>query len=84
MALAPTPRRGAKSTADDLREIMAEHGLTQRDVAALACVSIKTVEGWLAHKAAASFRSMAPRHLALIRHSLPGYLAARSGRKDPK
>ena len=41
MAIAPTPRRGAKSTADDLREIMAEHSLTQRDVAALACVSIR-------------------------------------------
>jgi transcriptional regulator with XRE-family HTH domain len=83
MAIAPTPRCGSKSAADDLRELMAEHGLTQRDVAAMACVSIKTVEGWLADKAAASFRSMAPRHLALIRHTMPGYLAARGGRKAP-
>ena len=82
MAIAPTPRRGAKSTADELRDLMAEHGLTQRDVAQLATVSLKTVEGWLADKEAASHRTMHPRHLALIRHTLPGYLAARGGRKD--
>lgn len=81
MPIAPTPRRSTRDTADQLRDLMAEHGLTQRDVAQLATVSVKTVEGWLADKAAASFRNMHPRHLALILHSLPGYLAARRGRK---
>ena len=84
MAVGPIPRRGVKLPAEDLRDLMAEHSLTQRDVAQLATVSLKTVEGWLADKAAASFRVMHPRHLALIRHTLPGYLAARGGRKESK
>lgn len=56
---------------------MTEHELTQREVALLAAVSIKTVEGWLASPDAASHRTMHARHMLLIRASLPGFLAAR-------
>lgn len=78
MAIAPMPRgRDDRSTADDLRALMTEHSLTQREVAQLASVSVKAVECWLADPKAASHRRMHPRHLSLIRHMLPGYLAAR-------
>jgi transcriptional regulator with XRE-family HTH domain len=75
------PMRGEKAPAADLRDLMREHGLTQRAVAELACVSIKTVEGWLADAGAASHRNMHPRHLRAVRAMLPGYLAAQRGRK---
>lgn len=70
------------STARQLRELMTEHQLTQREISEIALVSQKTVEGWLADPGAASFRGMKERDLQLIRHTLPGYLAARSGRKN--
>ena len=73
--------RGSKSAADDLRDLMRAHELTQRDVSEIACVSLKTVESWLADKAAASFRVMHARHLRTIRVMLPGFLAAKRGRK---
>lgn len=75
------PMRGTDDTADDLRALMAEHDLTQREVAEIATVSIKTVEGWLADKAASSHRTMHVRHLRTIRVMLPGFLAAKRGRK---
>ncbi len=81
MAIAPLPFIGSTDAADDLRALMAEKSLTQREVAQLACVSVKTVEGWLADKAAASHRTLHVRHLHSIRLALPGFLAARSGRK---
>jgi hypothetical protein len=65
-----------------LRKLMGEHDLTQRDVAELACVHIKTVEAWLADTKSASFRRMPGRHLNLIRAMLPGFLAAKRGRKN--
>jgi hypothetical protein len=64
---------------DELRELMAAHGLTNRCVAALAGVHVKTVESWLASPGAGHFRKMPTRHLALIRAMLPGLLAARAG-----
>jgi transcriptional regulator with XRE-family HTH domain len=67
--------------ADHLRQLMADRGLTQRDVAEVAGVSIKAVEGWLADPSAASHRAMAPRYLTTIRALLPKYLAARRRRK---
>lgn len=64
-------------TVEGLRLMMAEHGLTQRDIAALACVSLKTVESWLADPESANYRKMPPRHLLSIAHQLPGLLARR-------
>lgn len=69
------------SAADQLRQLMTESELTQREVASLAGVSIKAVEGWLADPAAASHRAMAGRYLIMIEALLPRYLAARRRRK---
>jgi transcriptional regulator with XRE-family HTH domain len=76
-------------TVEGLRALMADHQLTQRDVAELACVSVKTVESWLADPGAAHFRKMPPRHLLAIAHQLPGFLgkrktAAKAARKAKK
>lgn len=64
-------------TYESLRRVMAEHGLTYRDVAELCCVSQKTVESWLADPASAMFRSMSPRHLMNLHHQLPILLGRR-------
>lgn len=82
------PTNFGKSVAG-LRKLMAEHKLTQRDVAELACVSVKTVESWLAEPGAGHFRQMPARHLLAIAHQLPGFLgkrktAARAARKEKK
>lgn len=61
----------------ELRSLMEQHALSQRDVASLAAVSKKTVEGWLASPGSSSARGMADRNLTLIRAQLPGFLAAR-------
>lgn len=82
MAAPPLPIRGSKDTADELRTVMQTHDLTQREVAEIACVSLKTVESWLAEKGAASYRNMHPRHLRTILVMLPGFLAAKRGRKS--
>lgn len=58
------------AASDRLRELMAARGLTQRQVADLACVSIKTVESWLADPSSANWRRMPDRALVLIRLSL--------------
>jgi uncharacterized protein (DUF2267 family) len=63
--------------AESLRAVMAEHGLRARDVAELCCVSLKTVESWLANPEAASFRSMSPRHLRSLAFALPAFLGKR-------
>lgn len=60
---------------------MAFHVLTQREVSAVAGVSLKAVESWLADPAAASHRDMPARHLTTINALLPKYLAARRRRK---
>lgn len=60
---------------------MTERELTQREVAELAGVSLKTVESWLAVPGAAAYRAMPARHLTTIRALLPKYLAARRRRK---
>lgn len=75
------PMNSSVDTVEDLRALMAEHGLTQREVAGLACVSVKAVESWLADKAAASRRVMHLRHLRAIRFALPQHLSAKRGRK---
>lgn len=62
---------------DSLRHIMVENDLTQRDVAALCCVSLKTVESWLADQASANFRKLPPRHLVTLGYALPGFLGKR-------
>lgn len=61
-----------------LRGIVATHGLRYRDVADLAMVSIKCVEGWLASPAAASHRLVRERDVLLITHRLPEWLSCRS------
>lgn len=79
--IAPLPRSGSRPTDEELRDLMRENGLTQRDVAELACVSLKTVEGWLAGKKAVSRRTLHPRYLRVIRAMLPGFIAANRGGK---
>lgn len=64
-------------TADGLRAVMARHALTYADVAKLCCVSVKTVESWLAAPDAAMHRTMPARQLMLLTHMLPGLLGAR-------
>jgi hypothetical protein len=66
---------------DQLRALMREHNLTNRDISELAEVHPKTVESWLADHGAASYRHMAPRHLHLILALLPGYVAAQRSQK---
>lgn len=66
---------------DQLRQLMAERELTQREVAELAGVSLKTVESWLAAPGASAHRAMPARHMKTIGALLPKYLAARRRRK---
>jgi hypothetical protein len=66
-----------KTTPDKLRHVMATHELTYADVAALCCVSRKTVESWLATPGSAMWRNMHPRHLMALTYGLPVYLARR-------
>lgn len=75
------PSLAGRAAADNLRALMSEHKLTQGDVAEMACVSLKTVESWLASSDAASHRKMPARHLRVIRYALPQHLAAKRGRK---
>lgn len=82
MPVAAAPRNGERPTAEVLRDLMTQHGLTNRDVSQLASVSHKTVESWLADRKSTNHRTMHPRYLNLIMHMLPGFLAARRGRKD--
>jgi hypothetical protein len=65
---------------EELRDLIAEHSLTQPEVAQLAGVVLKTVESWLADPGAANFRRMHARHMTLIRAMLPGFLAAKGKR----
>lgn len=62
---------------DAMRHIMTENSLTQRDVAELCCVSVKTVESWLADPKSANHRKLPPRHLVTLGFGLPGFLAKR-------
>lgn len=64
--------------ASTLRSIVAAHGLRYRDVAELALVSVKCVEGWLASPAAASHRPVRERDVLLITHRLPAWLSGQS------
>lgn len=56
-----------------LRALMAEHGLSQSDVATLACVSKKTVESWLASPGSVMRRTFHKRHLACIHFNLSAF-----------
>lgn len=67
-----------------LRALMAQHKLKNADVAELARVASKTVEGWLADPNAASYRQMPPRHLDVIRVMLPTFLRERQSRRGKK
>jgi transcriptional regulator with XRE-family HTH domain len=62
---------------EGLRNTMEKHQLTQRDVAELCCVSIKTVESWLADPSSANHRKMPPRHMLGFQHAIHGFLAKR-------
>lgn len=66
-----------KEPADELRQLMAKHGITQREAAELAQVSLKTIESWLADPASSNFRRMPARALALAQFALPKYLRQR-------
>lgn len=77
------------TTIDGLRNTMRRHELTQRDVSELCCVSVKTVESWLADPKSANHRKMPPRHLLSLAHQLPGFLvkrktAAKAAKKEMK
>lgn len=75
------PHASSVKPSDDLRALMQKHELTQRDVAELACVSIKTVESWLADAESSNHRNMPGRNMRAIRFALPAHLAAKRGRK---
>lgn len=62
----------------ELRYLMAANGLRYRDVAELALVSVKCVEGWLSSPGAASHRLVRERDVLLITHRLPEWLSGRS------
>lgn len=64
--------------ASTLRAIVVAHGLRYRDVAELALVSVKCVEGWLASPGTASSRPVRERDVLLITHRLPEWLSGRS------
>jgi hypothetical protein len=72
-----TPYQNAGDSVASLRHLMAKHHLTQRDVAGMCCVNLKTVESWLADESSANFRRMPPRHLQCVVYALPGFLGAR-------
>jgi len=55
------------SFAKQLYQLKREHGLTNANIADLACVSIKTVESWLADATSANHRKMPERNLVLIK-----------------
>lgn len=59
-----------KTPAETLRSIIAERGLTQAQAAELACVSVKTVESWLAPLRSAHHRTMPSRALRLFELNL--------------
>lgn len=67
-----------------LRKLIEENDLTQRDVADLACVSIKTVESWLAPIGAANHRTMPARHLRSVHYALPEFNRRRRSQQKGK
>lgn len=71
-----------KTPAERLRALVSRHQLTQRDVAALGGVSLKTVESWLAAPESANHRTMPERALLLIKLSLPAFLKRRARVKE--
>jgi DNA-binding transcriptional regulator YiaG len=81
---ATTTLRPVDDPVGDLRQLKEANSLTNADVAELCCVSVKTVESWLADKGSASFKKMPPRHLHVLRHMLPSFLAKRKAQKGRK
>lgn len=77
----PAPPPAVPAHVAQLRQLMTDRELTQREVAELAGVSQKTVESWLADPSAASHRAMPARYMTTILALLPRYLAARRRRK---
>lgn len=78
------PHKHANETAASLRHVMTKHGLQQRDVAELACVSLKTVESWLADPKSSNFRRMHLRHMLAVSHALPAFLKKSKAAKAAK
>lgn len=72
-----TKPRPPTGQADSLRHIMDRNDLRNKDVAEMLCVSLKTVESWLADTKAPSYRNMPPRHLNMLSFALPGFLGKR-------
>jgi hypothetical protein len=73
-------RRGTQIEA--LRQLMRKHRLTQKDVAAMCCVNLRTVKFWLASDSAKNKSTMPARQLQLIALQLPSYLGARKAREQ--
>lgn len=67
----------ARTPVRRLRAMMELHSLSQRDVAELAMVSVKTVGGWLAHPSCSSHRAVRERDLMLMSYRLPALVSAR-------
>ena len=60
--------------AAEFRALIERHGMTQAQAAEVACVSVKTVESWLAPIRSASHRTMPSRALKLFKLNLPTHL----------
>jgi transposase len=74
MAIAPLPRGDGRDLRVALRELMQRHDLTQRQIAEVCAVSVKTVESWLADPGSANSRRMPPRQWNALHALLPPYL----------
>lgn len=78
------PYQNPGDTTTSLRHVMTTNALTQRDVAELACVHVKTVESWLADPSSANFRRMHARHMLAVSHALPAFLKKRKAAQAAK
>ncbi len=63
---------------NELRALMAEHNLTQAEVAQFSGFHKRTVEGWLANPEAASSINFSARNMGIIKALLPAYLKTRA------
>jgi hypothetical protein len=70
-----------KSSIESLRHIKDTHKLTNADIAGMCCVTIKAVESWFADPESASHRRVPPRHVTVLAHMLPSFLAKRKAQK---
>ncbi len=70
--------KNGQQQAAELRALMAEHDLTQAEVAQFSGFAKRTIEGWLANPGAATSRNFSQRNLDIIKLYLQTYLANRT------